>query len=91
MIHKQKPYSIFPLTLVEMIRRETSMPPCATVYYGSKDIDGGGLGHIISVCFGTTASGTTTSKKINISCNAPAIKSVHKVAIFSGANNLSFP
>jgi hypothetical protein len=24
------------------------MPPCANVYHGSKDIDGGGLGHIIS-------------------------------------------
>jgi hypothetical protein len=46
-----------------MIRRETSMPPRAMVYHGSNVVDGGGLGHIISVCFGTTASGTTTFKK----------------------------
>jgi hypothetical protein len=39
------------------------MPPCTNVYYGSKVIDGGRLGHIISVSAGTTAIGTSTFKK----------------------------
>jgi hypothetical protein len=65
-----------------MIRRETSMPPCTTFYHDTKVIDGGRLGHIISVGAGATAIGTTTFKKLNMSCNAPALKSEHGVAIF---------
>jgi hypothetical protein len=58
------------------------MPPRAMVDHGSNVVDGGRLRHIISVGAGATARGSTTFKKINMSCNAPALKSEHGVAIF---------